>query len=76
MVLLQSAYKDTSEVLDSEHGEFYEYSTGGKTIRVLNSDEYIKAAWIDNGYYFSLTFNAPIEKDVFEKWITAIAVLQ
>ena len=76
LVLLQSAYKDTSEVLDSEHGEFYEYSTGGKTIRVLNSDEYIKAAWIDNGYYFSLTFNAPIEKDVFEKWITAIAVLQ
>ena len=67
--LQQSAGEYVSANVDSENGQFYEYTEEGIAVRVLVSDGFTQASWIKDGYYFSLSYYSNIDIDVIKEWI-------
>lgn len=70
--LTQGAKGFDEESVDNELGVFYEKQIGDKTVRIYQSDYSSQAAWIQDGYYFSLSYNAPIELVNFEALIGSV----
>ncbi|MBO4849004.1 MAG: DUF4367 domain-containing protein [Clostridia bacterium] len=72
--LLQSANKHLSQNVNSEWGSFSERRIGEKTIRICYSDKGAQASWIENGYFFSLTYPSQVDFDVFVEWVASVKV--
>ena len=70
--LQQVANKSYSEYIDGEHGDFVEEMVNGNPVRIYMSSVGAHGAWIADGYYFSLSYNAPIEQTLFKEWIASI----
>ena len=73
--LVQGAKGAINSLVDNEHGSFSEYSIGGKTVRIYSSDLGASASWVENGYYFILSCDSPVELGVFESWIERIHII-
>lgn len=75
-LLYQSAGSSIQSEIDNQHGSFKEYSIGEKTVRVYYSEKSAQASWIENGYYFSITYSAHIELSVFEEIIGSVLPIE
>ncbi|MBR0157120.1 MAG: DUF4367 domain-containing protein [Clostridia bacterium] len=67
--LIQGSVGYDGDVIDNEKGSFSEYTVGSKTVRMYFSDYFAQASWIQDGYYFSISYNASIQLKDFEKLI-------
>lgn len=76
IILIQQAGDSISEFVDNEHGTVQEYRIDGKNVRISLAEHYAHAAWIENGYYFSLTFTStsPFDIDQIIGLASSIAV--
>lgn len=74
MILVQAAKGFRAEYVDSEHGLFNEYEIGGRIVRLYYSEESAQATWIQDGYYFSLTYPGSIDLGIFESWIESVGM--
>ncbi len=72
MSFVQSVNPQLSYSLDSEHGEVFEHAINGKIVRVYLSVNSVQASWVEDGYYFSLTYPSGIDLNVFEEMIRLI----
>lgn len=72
IVLIQGAKGYNNDSIDNEHGDFSEYCIGGKTVRVYYSATSAQAAWVDNGYYFSLSCAQYIDLQEFLSLIESV----
>lgn len=72
ILFIQSAKGFEGESLDIERCEILNRSIGEKNVRILLSDNYAQASWIFDGYYFSLTYAAPIDIVSFEALIDSV----
>lgn len=72
--LIQSAYNGIDASIDSESGDLTEYNINGKNVMLYYSTDGAHAAWVENGYYFSLDYTAAIELEVFEGWIKCVKI--
>lgn len=72
IMLAQSTDKKMNESVDNERGEFYEVEIRGKNITVHYSDDNAQASWIQDGYYFSLSYTSSIDLSTFYEWIAAV----
>lgn len=72
IILHQSANPILDDSIDNEHGEFYEYEIGERTVRIYYSEGSCAASWTENGYYFSLDYGSSIELSTFEQWINDV----
>lgn len=70
--LIQGSSGYDGEVIDSEKGSFSEYTIGSKTVRIHFSDTFAQASWVQDGYYFSISYNASIKLEDFEKLIERV----
>lgn len=70
--LNQSSSKNRNEKVDNEHGESYELEIDGRKVVVYSGEGGMHAAWLENGYYFSLVTNELLELTVFEKMISSV----
>ena len=70
----QSAKDVNKDMVDNEHGEFYESEIGGKTVWIHISEVGAKAAWVENGYYFSIDYGSSIDSNIFESWIESVRI--
>lgn len=74
--LIQGAKVAIDSFVDNEHGSFTEHSVGDKFVRVYNGEESMSASWVENGYYFILTCNFPVEQALFESWIDSVQIVE
>ena len=70
--LKQAAGNFNGESVDNEHGEYYEDLIDGRTVRLYRAEGFAHAAWLQDGYFFSLTYSADIELKEFESLIGSI----
>lgn len=70
--LIQIADNSLNDVIDSEHGTFSEVTIDGIPVRIYVGEGSAQASWIQDGYYFSLSYTSPIEQELFEKWIASV----
>lgn len=71
----QYARTTSSETFDNEHGEIFEASVGGKTVLIrFWEGKTAYAAWVENGYYFSLVYSSPVSLEQFEEWIASVKI--
>ena len=73
-MLNQIAQPSYKQMIDNENGKFENKTIGDLSVRVYVSNESTQASWIKDGYYFSLSYPAPIEQQVFESWIASIKI--
>lgn len=76
IILRQSVTEANIDSIDNEHGEFQELRIGENTIRVHYSEVGANAAWLENGYYFSLGYGDYIDHETFEEWVSSVKVIQ
>ena len=75
IIMFRQSAKDTNnDMVDNEHGEFYESEIGGKTVLIHISEEGAKGAWVENGYYFSIDYGSSIDSKTFETWIESVRI--
>ena len=73
--LHQFARTTAGESIDNEHGEIFEASVGGKTVLIrFWEGKGAYAAWVENGYYFSLVYSSPVSLEQFEEWIASVKI--
>ena len=72
ITLIQAAKGFSGESVDIEHGDFSEYTLGEKTVRILFDELGAQAAWIQDGYYFSITYPKSVDLTVIEEWIDSV----
>lgn len=70
--LIQGAKGFPGESVDNEHGDFYEYYIGDIAVRIMHNEYGAQAAWLQDGYYFSIVYTSPIELEEFETWIKSV----
>ena len=70
--LMQMTGKDARIAVDNEHGAFTEMTLGEKTVRIYSAEGCADAAWVENGYLFSLTYNSAVDADLFLDWIMSV----
>lgn len=74
IMLQQAAGSNISERIYTDAANFAEREIGGKKVRVHYGEGFAQAAWIENGYFFSLAYTGDIEPEIFESWLTAVKV--
>ncbi len=72
IVLIQSVDPTQINSVDNEYGTSEEKVIDGKSVRIYTSDYFAQASWVQEGYYFSLTYNAPISSESFEDLICLV----
>ena len=72
IVFTQLAGRQASESVDSDHGSFSEYELNGKKVRIKQGEDDAHAAWVQDGYYFSIDYPASIDLETFESWIVSV----
>lgn len=72
IILRQIASKNYSISVDSEHGNFEEFELDGKDVRIQYGANGAQAAWIQDGYYFTLTYPDEISLETFENWVISV----
>lgn len=72
ITLMQSAKNGHIIAIDSEHGTFSEVTVNGIAVRIFLSPAGAVASWIQDGYYFSLSYSAPVEQELLEQWIASV----
>ena len=72
IILRQIADKNYSINVDSEHGSFEEYELFGKDVRIQYGADGAQAAWVQDGYYFTLTYPDEVSLETFEEWIASV----
>ncbi|MBQ1684149.1 MAG: DUF4367 domain-containing protein [Clostridia bacterium] len=74
--LLQRAGSNVSESVDNEHGVLEECEMDGKTVQIYLTEIAAHAAWIENGYYFSLAYTSasPFDLDQIIGYISSVTV--
>lgn len=73
--LYQIAGGSMNDWIDNENGTISECVIDGHTVSLYYSDNGAQASWLENGYYFSLSYTSYIEKNVFENWIEFVHIL-
>lgn len=74
IMLQQAAGDNISERIYADTENFTEREIGGKQVRVHYSEGFAQAAWIEDGYFFSLAYTGSVEPETFESWIGAVKV--
>ena len=74
IVLIQSVDPAQINSIDNEYGTSEEIDISGDIIRIYSSDYFAQASWVKEGYYFSLTYNAPISSESFVNLICSVKV--
>lgn len=72
--LVQYAAGHIWDTVDTEHGRVFEEEIDGNTVRIMYSEYGATAAWIENGYFFSLSCGSPVELEEFESWIASVGI--
>lgn len=72
ITMIQAAKGFKGESVDNEHGTFVERTIGDKTVRMHVADDRVHAAWIYDGYYFSLAYTSYVDPEVFASWIDSV----
>ena len=72
IMLQQAAGDDISERVYTDAENFTERKIDGKSVRVHYSEEFAQAAWVENGYFFSLAYTGCVKPETFEAWIEAV----
>ena len=72
IMLRQSASQQGILYVDNEHGEFSDATIGELQVRLYMGDGSVQASWIEDGYFFSLSCNAPIDRSLFEELIASV----
>lgn len=70
--LLQSANKSGVEAVDSERGDFTYHTVRGIEVRLYSGDDGSVAVWIENGYYFSMVYTKPMDKELLEHMMSLV----
>ncbi len=70
--LWQTCNKSGIYSVDNEHGTQMETVIEGKSVMIILSEDHAHAAWIENGYYFTLSYSSPISIDQFKEWIASV----
>ena len=66
---VQSINSDLSHSVDSEQGEFIEQIINGNLVRIYYSTTSVQASWVEDGYYFSLSYPSKINLDSFDELV-------
>lgn len=74
IIFRQSANSGIDVSIDNEHGEFYEREIGERKVQIYYSEGSCAAAWVENGYYFSLDYGSSIELSIMEEWIGTVKI--
>ena len=75
IILNQIASKSNASNVDNEHGTFIETVIGDNSIMLFMGEGSAQASWIQDGYYFSLTYGSKIDQDLFEGFIASVQKL-
>ena len=75
IILNQIASKSNASNVDNEHGTFIETVIGDNSIMLFMGEGSAQASWIQDGYYFSLTYGSKIDQDLFEEFIASVQKL-
>lgn len=70
--LWQTCSKSGIYSVDNEHGTQMETVIEGKSVMIILSEDHAHAAWIENGYYFTLSYSSAISIDQFTEWISFV----
>ncbi len=70
--LSQSADKNTNPSIDSERGEFFDHVVDGKNVRLYSGHAGSVAAWIENGYYFTLYYSESMDSEMLEYLLSLV----
>lgn len=72
LMLRQIADKSYQLNVDNEHGSFSEYDLNGKSVMISLAEDGAVAAWVQDGYFFSLVYQSEIDMETFESWIMSV----
>lgn len=72
ILLIQAAKGKETSFVDNENGSAVERDIGNKSVRLYYSGYSAQASWIQDGYYFYLSYSSPIGIDDFEAWIESV----
>ena len=75
IILNQIASKSNASNVDNEHGTLIEAVIGDNIVMLYMGEGSAQASWIQEGYYFSLSYNAQIDRTLFEEWIASVEKL-
>ena len=70
--LWQTCNKSGIDSVDNEHGTETETVIEGTPVRIILADDHAVAAWVENGYYFTLSYSSAISIDQFTEWISSV----
>lgn len=71
-IVLHQFSRSGIQTADNAHGTFSDVTIDGIPIRLYLGEGGAQASWIQDGYYFSLSYNSPVEQELFEKWIASV----
>lgn len=74
IVLIQSANNDNSGFADTGDGPVTEQTVGDKTVIIQYSSDHSTASWVENGYYFALSYPSSIDTETFRTWIESVRI--
>lgn len=75
IVLVQNVREAIDHSVDIEQGVFFERSLDGKSLRIYFSEKSAQASWMENGYYFSLSYSSQIDEKAFEAIVRLVKKL-
>ena len=72
--LKQYAANPSGQNMDNEQGEVFEETVSGMSVYMRISEDYASAAWVDNGYYFSLLCTPSVSLDHLRELIISVGI--
>lgn len=72
IMMTQYAGKESSSSADNEHGDYIEIQLGDRNVRVYEGEDGLFAAWVKDGYYFTLAYTPHIDIEDFKTLIMSV----
>lgn len=72
IILGQSCSDHGVRTVDNEHMTETDMEIDGLMVHIILSDDHAFAAWIENGYFFKLSYDSPVTMEQFSEWIASV----